>query len=178
MILPEPYKRFYKTYLRFALVMIIVALLAGICFQESAKKVHITQAVPVGAHLEYVLSLALLHGHVFLVGVLLPLACIWMVHLTLVLGIGTVSGRSLGWSTALYLPGAVLTVLLMLLKGYHLVLGVRHGALDFNQLNATFLTPPLRAASYGLGHALMGVGLGVLVLAMFRSLGGSSVARR
>jgi len=176
-ILPEPYKRFYKTHLRFALVMIVVALLAGICFQESAKKVHITQAVPVGAHLEYILSLALLHGHVFLVGVLVPLACTWMLHLTLVLGLGSVSGRSLGWSTALYLPGAILTVLLMLLKGYHLVLGVRHGALDFNTLNASFLTPALRGAGYGLAHALMGAGLGVLVVALFRSMGGVSVAR-
>ena len=174
MILPEPYKRFYRTHLRFALVMIVVALLAGISFQESAKKVHITAEVPVGAHLEYILSLALLHGHVFLVGVLVPLACTWMVHLTLVLGLGTVSGRSLGWSAGLYLPGAVLTVLLMLLKGYHLVLGVRHGTLDFNQLNSTFLTPALRAGSYGLAHALMGAGLAILVLAMFRSMGAAA----
>ena len=170
--LPEPYKRFYRTHLRFAIIMVVIALLAGICFQESGKKVHITEAVPVGAHLEYVLSLALVHGHVFLVGVLLPLAFTWMLHLGLVLGLEPVSRRTLALTTGFYLPGSVLTIVLMLLKGYHLVLGVRHGALDFNKLNEAFLgAPQVRAGLYGLGHFVMALGLGILLAGLWRSLG-------
>jgi succinate dehydrogenase/fumarate reductase cytochrome b subunit len=170
--LPETYRRFYRTHLRFALVMIVVALLAGICFQESGKKVHITEAVPVGAHLEYVLSLALVHGHIFLVGVLLPLAFTWMLHLTAALGLEPVPGRTLSLATALYLPGNILTIILMLLKGYHLVLGVRHGAVDFNALNGSFLgsSQALRAGLYGLSHLAMGAGLCLLAAGLWRSL--------
>jgi hypothetical protein len=170
--LPETYRRFYRTHLRFALVMIVVALLAGICFQESGKKVHITEAVPVGAHLEYLLSLALVHGHIFLVGVLLPLAFTWMLHLGSALGLPPVPGRTLTLTTALYLPGSVLTVLLMLLKGYHLVLGVRHGAVEFTALNEAFLgsNHALRAGLYGLSHLAMGAGLCLLAAGIWRSL--------
>jgi len=170
--LPEHYKRFYRTQLRFALSMMVVALLAGICFQESGRKVLITEAVPVGAHLEYLLSLALVHGHIFLIGVLLPLAFTWMLHLTQSLGLEPVSPRSLTWTSALYIPGTILTIALMLLKGYHLVLGVRHGATDFNKLNEAFLGSShlLRAGVYGLGHFVMALGLGILVAGVWRTL--------
>lgn len=173
MTVPEHYKRFYRTHLRFALVMIVVALLAGISFQESGRKVLVSPAVPVGAHLEYILTLALVHGHVFLVGVLLPLAFTWMLHMSLALGQEPVPRRFLGWTSALYLPGAVLTVVLMLLKGYHLVLGVRHGARDFAALNGHFMYSShlLRVGAYGLAHGLMGLGLGILVVALWRNLG-------
>lgn len=172
MNISEPYKRFYRTHLRFALVMILVALLAGVCFQESGKKVHITEAVPVGAHLEYILTLALLHGHIFLVGVLIPLAFTWMLHLSASLGLEPLSGRTLGWTSAFYIPGAILTVLLMLLKGYHFVLGVRHGALDYPALNETFLgsSHALRAGAYGFAHFIMALGMGILGVGLWRSL--------
>jgi len=174
--LSEPYRRFCRTHLRFALVMLLVALLAGVCFQESAKKVPITAAVPIGAHLEYLLSLALVHGHIFLVGVLLPLAFTWMLHLGLTLGLEPVPPKVLAWTTGLYLPGATLTILLMLLKGYHLVLGVRHGATDFTRLNAAFLgSHPLRAGAYGLAHTVMALGIAFLVRALWRSLKAPSV---
>jgi hypothetical protein len=170
--LPAQYQRFYRTHLRFALMMILVALLAGICFQESGKKLHITEALPVGAHLEYLLGLALVHGHIFLVGVLLPLAFTWMLHLALALGLDPLPARTLNWTTACYLPGAVLTITLMLLKGYHLLLGARHGMLDYNKLDAAFLGGPLvRAAAYGLGHFVMAVGLGFLGVGLWRTLG-------
>ena len=173
MTVPEHYQRFHRTQLRFALIMVVVALLAGICFQESGRKVLITPAVPAGAHLEFLLSLALVHGHAFLVGVLLPLAFSWMLQLCLALGLEPVSGRTLAWTTALYLPGSVLTVVLMLVKGYWLVLGVRHGATDFAALNAAYLGSShlLRAGIYGLGHAAMGIGAGILAAGLWRSLG-------
>ena len=173
MSFPEHYRRFFRTQLRFALVMIAVALLTGILFQESGKKVHITEAVPVGAHLEYVLGLALVHGHTFMVGVLLPLALTWMLQLALSLGFPPVSPLALRATNALYLPGALAVVVLMLVKSYHFVLGVRHGQTDFNLLNQSFLgaNHALRGAVYGLSHAVMAAGLAVFAISLWRVMG-------
>jgi len=173
MTLPEHYRRFFRTHLRFALVMLAVALLTGICFQESGKKVHVSEAVPVGAHLEYILGLALVHGHTFLVGVLLPLALTWMLQLGLTLGFRPLTPFALRTTTALYLPGAVAVVVLMLIKSYHFILGVRHGVTDYNLLNQSFMGGPmLRAALYGASHSIMAAGLAMFAVAFWRSMNG------
>ena len=172
MSLPDHYRRFFRTQLRFALLMMAVALLTGICFQESGKKVHIDAAVPVGAHLEYILGLALVHGHTFLIGVLVPLALTWMLQLGLNLGLPPLSPLSLRTATALYVPGALAVVALMLVKSYHFILGVRHGVTDFNLLNQSFLGGghALRAGLYGASHAAMAAGLAVFAVGFWRSL--------
>jgi hypothetical protein len=172
MNLPEPYRRFYRTHLRYALIMLLFGLLLGIAFQESTRKMPITAALPAGMHLESILPLALVHGHTFLIGVLLPLAAIWSLHIGLVLGEAPLSAWSLKWATRLYIPGSAVSILLMLLKGYHLVLGVRHGILDLGLLNHTFLfgNHGLRAALYGASHGAMALGLGVLGVGLWRSL--------
>ena len=176
MSLPASYREFLRIHLRFALIMIAVALLTGISFQESAKKVHITASVPVGAHLEYILGLALVHGHTFLLGVLIPLALTWMLQLGLTLGCPPVSPLALRATMAFYLPGATTVVLLMLLKSYHFVLGVRHGQVDFTALNQSFIgsAPALRAAVYGLSHAAMGAGLVIFAVSFWRSMNAGS----
>ena len=176
MNLPEPYRRFYRTHLRFTLIMLLFGLLVGIAFQESAKKLPISETVPAGMHLESILSLALVHGHAILIGVLLPLAAIWALHIGLILGTAPLSARSLKWTTALYIPGSVVSVLLMLWKGYHFVLGVRGGTLDLGALNHSFLfgSHALRAALYGASHTAMALGLGILGVCLWRSLNAES----
>lgn len=172
MNLPEPYRRFYLIHLRYALAMLLFGLLAGIAFQESTRKLPITAAIPAGMHLESVLSLALVHGHAILIGVLLPLGAIWALHVGLALGATPLSARSLKWTTRLYIPGSLASVLLMLWKGYHLVLGVRGGTLDLGLLHESFIfgSHGLRAGIYGASHTAMAVGLGVLGVGLWRSL--------
>lgn len=172
MNLPEPYRRFYRTHLRFALIMLLFGLLLGISFQESTGKMPISEAVPAGMHLESIMALALVHGHAILIGVVMPLAALWALHIGLLLGAAPLSARSLKWTSALYIPGAVVSVLLMLWKGYHFVLGVRHGTLDLALLNHTFLfgSHALRAALYGASHTAMALGLGILGVGLWRSL--------
>lgn len=172
MILPEPYRRFYRIHLRFALVMLLFGFLAGISFQESTHKLPISATVPAGVHLEAILSLALVHGHAILIGALLPLAAIWALHTGLLLEAAPLSARSLKWTTLFYISGSVVSVLLMLWKGYHLVLGVRGGALDLGALNQSFFfgNHALRAALYGASHTAMAVGLGILGVCLWRSL--------
>ena len=172
MHLPEPYRRFYRTQLRYALCMLLFGLLAGIAFQESTRKLPISEAVPAGMHVETILFLALVHGHAILIGVLLPLAATWALHLGLILGAAPISERSLKWITRLYIPGSLVSVLLMLWKGYHLVLGVRSGILDLGALHHSFLfgNHALRAVLYGASHTAMAVGLGILGVCLWRRL--------
>ncbi len=172
MNIPEPYRRFYRTHLRYAMTMLLFGLLAGIAFQESTRKLPLSATVPAGMHLESILALALVHGHVILIGVLLPLAAIWALHIGLILGAAPLSSRSLKWATRLYIPGSAVSVLLMLWRGYHFVLGVRGGTLDLGALSHSFLfgNQGLRAALYGTSHTAMAVGLGILGVCLWRSL--------
>ena len=172
MNIPDHYRALTRVWLRFALVMIVVALLAGLSFEESAKHAPVSAALPAGAHMEAILPLALVHGHAFLIGAVLPLVLVFMLHLGLSMGFRPVGLRALTWATRLYLPGAALSVALMLYKGYHWVLGVRFGHTDFAAWNAAFFggNAALRAAIYGLAHTIMSIGLGILVVAFWRSM--------
>jgi len=169
---PDYYVKFYRIYLRFSMIMMIVALLMGILFQESSKKAPISELLPAGVHLESIISLALVHGHTFLIGVLIPMAVTWMLYLIHTLGGRPVSEKSLKIGTMLYLPGSVMAILLMLYKGYHFLLGVRSGQLDFTVLDQTFFmgSHALRASAYGLTHTAMAVGLGILIFSLWGSL--------
>jgi hypothetical protein len=172
MTIPAHYRKFYHLYIKFSIVMMIVALLMGITFQESAKKAPVSAVLPAGAHLEAILNLALVHGHVFLIGALLPLALTWLLSLTHSLGHAPVSEKALKVGSALYLPGSVLAVVLMLYKGYHYVLGVRSGQTDFQALQESFFfgNHALRAAAYGLTHTAMAVGLGIIIISVWKTL--------
>jgi hypothetical protein len=172
MPLPEHYAKFYHRTLRFALVMIIFALLSGILFQESSKKASYSLALTAGPHLESVIHLALLHGHVFLIGVLIPLAVMAMLQLGLLLNGKEICKKTLSWGSWLYLPGAALTVILMLYKGYHYLLSVRAGQLDFQAIEHSYFfgQVALRHTLYGLSHTAMGIGLIVFVVAIWKSL--------
>lgn len=172
MDIPAYYRPIYRTYLRFSLVMMVLAMLFGIAFQESAKKAPISAVLPAGLHLESTINLALVHGHTFLIGVLIPLAITWILFLGLKLGFTPLSEKSLKWSTRLYLPGAAIAVLLMLYKGYAYLLGVRGGETDLSVLDKSMFlgSHALRAATYGLTHTAMAVGLFILVIDYWRCM--------
>ena len=172
MNIPDHYRSLYRTWLRFAIVMLIVGLLAGLSFEESAKRAPVSAALTAGAHLEAILPLALAHGHAILLGAVLPLVLVFMLHLGLTMGFRPVGAKALAWATRLYLPGAALSVALMLYKGYHWVLGVRFGHTDFAAWNDAFFSGnhALRAAAYGLAHTAVSVGMLVLIIAFWRSM--------
>lgn len=170
---PAYYRPIYRVYLRFSLVMMGLALLLGVAFQESAKKAPISAALPAGLHLESTINLALVHGHAFLIGVLIPLAITWILYLGLSLGFKPLSEKSLKLATCLYLPGSAIAVILMLYKGYHVLLGVRAGQTDLSVLNSTMFmgSHALRAATYGLTHTAMSLGLFIIIVNYWRSMG-------
>jgi len=172
MQIPNYYQTLYIRFIRFACGMTIFALLSGILFQESTRKIPFSATYPPGIHWEAVYHLAFVHGHIFLIGVLIPLAVIGMLHFGLLLGRKTISNKLLKWGSWLYLPNAFLAVLLMLYKGYHYVISIRMGQLDFVQIDHNFFggCHILRQIVYGVSHTLMSVGLGILVVAIWRSL--------
>ncbi|MEM0950805.1 MAG: hypothetical protein AAGI66_01525 [Cyanobacteria bacterium P01_H01_bin.74] len=170
--LPEHYKCAFKVYLRYAIIMTVFGLLMGIIYQESSKKAPISDALPAGAHLEAVLHLGLVHGHAFLIGVLIPLAVNWMLTLGLLLGAKPIGSKSLKIGTWLYLPSSVIAIALMIYKGYHYVLGVRGGQFDLLVLHHTLFggNHVIRAIVYASTHTAMAVGLSIIAIQVWKSL--------
>jgi len=169
--LPEHYRGALRAVIRYTVVMAFVGLLIGISFQESAKKLPFA-AAPAGVHVEAVLPLALVHGHVFVMTVLMPLAMAGALLMSLRIGGSPVSRRSLLWLTRGYQSFAAASVMLMLVKGYHVLLAVRGGQTDFAAIDDGFLGGHgvWRYAIYAFAHAGLGVTLGVFLVALWRSL--------
>jgi len=169
--LPPHYAAAVRTLLRFSVVMVLLALVAGVLFQESSKKLDYAEAAP-GLRLEAVLSLALVHGHVMVSGVLVPIAMAGALVLARRAGGAELAPRTLRWLTRGYLPFVSLTLLLMLYKGYHVLLSVRFGEHDLDAVDARYFggLVALRHGVYGVAHVGMAVALGVFVVALWRSL--------
>jgi len=169
--LPAHYASAIRTLLRYAIAMTLFALLSGVLFQESSKQLDYSEAPP-GLRLEAVLGLALVHGHALVVGALVPLAMAGALLLARRAGGSELAPRTLCWLTRGYLPFAAVTVLLMLYKGYHVLLWVRLGELDLAAVDRAYFGGllPLRHGLYALAHVGMAGGLGVFVVGLWRSL--------
>ncbi len=169
--LPGHYRRTLVVLLRYAVVMALVGLLAGLAFQESARKLPFA-AAGAGLHVESVLTLALVHGHIFVMAVIMPLVLGGALLMGRRAGCREVGPRACACLMRGYLPFAAATVVLQLVKGYHVLLAVRGGATDLAAVDAAFLggSHLLRAGLFGLAHTGMGVALGVFLVALWRSL--------
>lgn len=168
---PLHYRDTTRTLLRYAVAMLIFGLLSGVAFQESSMKLDYAETAP-GLRLEAVLSLALVHGHVLVTGVLLPIALAAAFDLARRSGGAELTPRTLRWLTRGYLPFMTASVLLMLYKGYHTLLAVRFGARDLDAVDAAYFggLVGLRHAVYGVAHVGMALALGVFGFALWRSL--------
>jgi len=168
---PPHYTRAIRTLLRFALVFLVVGLLSGVAFQESVKKLSRTAGDGLG-YGDATLHLALVHGHMLMTGVLLPVALAGMLHLARAHGGRFVGPRALAWSIYAYLPGVVATCGLMLYKGYHTLLAARSGEVDMAAIDATLFagSKALRHSFYGISHVGLALGLGIFTVCLWRSL--------
>lgn len=160
-----------RTLIRYSIVMAIVGLLIGIAYQESAKKLPY-EAIPAGGHLEAVLHLALVHGHVFTLGVLLPLAMAGALVLARKAGGSEVPGWAQRTLTRGYLPFAALALALQFYKGYHFLLLARSGERDFSVIDEAFFggSHVLRYGIYAVVHSGMGIALGTYLVRLWVSL--------
>jgi hypothetical protein len=169
--LPETYRDCIRTLLRFAAVMTIVGLLSGVLFQESSKKLP-HGAVDEDLRTSAILRLALVHGHVLVSAVLIPIACGGALLLASRVGGRTLGRTPLCFLTRGYLPLISVSLALMLYKAYHVLLSVRRGEHDLEVVDHGLFggLDALRIAAYALSHAGMAIGLGVFAVALFRSL--------
>lgn len=169
--LPPHYVAAIRTAIRYAIVMVVVGLLSGILFQESSKKLDYDRAGP-GLRLETIIHLALVHGHVFITGVLIPLAMAGALVLARRVGGADLAPRTPLWFTRGYLTFTAVTVALMLYKGYHVLLAVRGGETDLAAVDQAFFGgwKIVRHLVYGVAHAGMGISLIVFVVGLWRSL--------
>lgn len=177
--LPASYAQTLRTLLRYAAVMTIVGLLSGVLYQESAKKLDLSE-VGVALHLEARIHLALVHGHMLTTGVLIPIAMGAALYLARAAG-GSELGRApLRWLTRGYLPLVSVALGLMLYKAYHVLLSVRFGEHDLAKIDEAYFggIQGLRHGVYGLTHTGMAVSLGIFMVAIFRSLKGAGAATR
>ena len=160
-----------RVVLRFAIVMAVVGLLTGVLYQESSKKLP-DAAVDAGVGLEAVLSLSLVHGHILVAAVLLPIGMLGAAFLARVAGGRELSARALKFLSHGYLTFVSGAVLLMLYKGYHTLLAVRGGELDLLKIDAAYFggNVALRHGVYGVVHVGMFVGLLLFLIALWRSL--------
>ena len=175
MSLPEHYRTFYRRFIRMALLMLVFGGLAGILFQEMTHSLKYAD-LPPGRRLEAVYHLALLHGHSFLIGAVMPLCWVATLHVGLALGARPVTPRALAWVTWTYIPGALSVVALIGYKGVHYVLQVRAGVTDFDVIHQGLFggVRLLRGIVYGLSHTVATVGLAVFAWVVWRSLSARS----
>ncbi len=169
--LPEHYRDAARVLIRFAIVMAIVGLLSGVLYQESQKKLAF-DAVGRGARLHGTLHLALVHGHILVLGTILPIAMAGLMLLGLKIGGAPLATRTVKWLTRGFLPFAALTTVLMLYKGYHFLLQMRGGVTDLAAIDAAYFggVTAARYAVYGVVHTAMAVSLGVFLVGVWRSL--------
>ena len=165
------YQATLRTLLRFAAVMTIVGLLSGVLYQESGKKLDVTKT-GVALHLEARIHLALVHGHMLVSAVLLPIAMGAALVLARMAGGLELSKMSLRFLTRGYLPCVCAALGLMLYKSYHILLAVRWGNHDLSSIDQNYFggIKALRHGVYGLTHIGMALSLGIFVVALFRSI--------
>ncbi len=170
--LPKSYNRVIKILIRYAIALAIFGLLIGISYQESAHKLTYAEA-PDGLRLQATLPLALVHGHVFTLGVFLPLALAGALVMGLKAGGSPVGNPMLAVLTWGFLPFVAANIALQLFKGYFILLAVRHGQVDMGAVDAAFLagSSSLRYILYAFIHSGMGLSLGVFLVGLWRSLG-------
>jgi len=170
---PAHYRSAVRMLLRYAVIMLVFGLLAGVAFQESSKKLPLGPVADGFTRWDATVHLALVHGHALLIGVLVPVMLASMLHLGRVYGGGELGRRGLAWALRLYVPFSALAVALMLYKGYHVLLSVRFGKTDMAGIDEALFagSKALRHGVYGLSHVAMAVGLGIFGWCLWRSLG-------
>lgn len=167
---PQHYTATVRTLLRFSLILLVVGLLSGVAFQESAKR--FSPEANGLSHADATLHLALVHGHVLVTGVLLPIALAGMLHLARAHGGREVGQRALKIVIYTYLPCMSAAIALMLYKGYHILLSARGGAESLSEIDAALFagSKAIRHSVYGVSHVGMATGLGVFAWCLWRSL--------
>ncbi len=171
MELTPHYRRFFRAMLRFALIMLVAGGITGLVYQEMTKSLTYMVLDP-GLRIEGLQRLAVLHGHSFLIGAVMPIVWLAMLYFSLLLGAPPIGPRGLRWIFWTYVPSAATVVMLIFYKGTHFVIELRGGSRDFSAINAGVFggNKLLRGLAYGGSHSVATVALGVFAVCVWRTL--------
>jgi hypothetical protein len=189
--LPEHYRLWIRRLVRIASVFMFVGICLGLYSTSYQRKMrygthpHLTTDEERAAGVKHVVTLPpglmwetgrdvrISHGHVILIGGVIPIAICAALWLTLLAGGKPVSNGTLHAFCWTYFPGACGAFGLMVYKGMHSFWSVQDGVFDIGQVHASMFggSRALRGLAYGLSHTLLAGGLGVITVALWRSAG-------
>ena len=154
-------ERLYKLSIGYAMIMAIIALAAGVFYREYTK--YALNNLPLEKQIIVSYYLSLCHGHLVLMGLVIPLVLALAAYIVL-------NGRNdniLFKSLIIYIIGATGASALLLYKGagiiYYYTLNPSQGLTGADQM--LFMgSKVIREGLYGVFHLLLGVGLVIYAL--------------
>lgn len=196
--MPEHYVTTMRRLVRFAAVSIFVGLCLGLLSTELNKRLRYADTfgpprtiaaeeraatrgkveveLPPGLMWETGIDLRLSHGHVILIGGVLPLcfaAALAVVHL---MGGGVIGRGTLEAFFWLYVVGGGGAMGLIFYKGWVLMAEVRGGNFDLARIHGEVLfggSRAVKAAAYGLSHTVLAAAVAIIAVALWRAVGGA-----
>ena len=171
MAVPRHYRAFCVYFIRFSLIMLVIGGFVGVLYQEMTGKIRFAD-VPPGMHIETGYRLAVIHGHFFLIGAVMPIVWITILKVVHELGGRPVGERALDWIRGTYSVGAVSVTALLLYKGLHYVIEVKKGERDFDKIHAGIFGGVrwIRAVAYASSHTIATVALVLFAVVVWRAL--------
>ncbi|MCW8141338.1 MAG: hypothetical protein KIT58_20745 [Planctomycetota bacterium] len=196
--LPDHYVTAIRRLVRFSVVSIFVGLCLGVWSTDANKRLRylevtgaprrlsaedraaegsrVEMELPPGLMWEVGIDLRLSHGHVILIGGVLPLclaAALAVVHL---MGGATIGRGTLEAFYWLYLVGGLAAMGLIIYKGWFLMayVGVEEaGGFDLARIHGAMFggSRALKGAAYGLSHTILAAAVGIIAVALWRAVG-------
>jgi hypothetical protein len=168
---PAHYVSVTKKVIPFAAIMILMGLLAGVLYAESGKKLSLAGGVAPELVFQGNYYLSLIHGHFLLMGAVLPITVLVMLWLSRIIFGQTLKASTLSWGFLLYCSNALVSVLLLVYKAYATQLAIRGGNLDLALVDHALFGANhlLRTLIYAIPHTLMGAGLLMLLVGLFKA---------
>lgn len=192
--LPDHYLTCIRRLVRFAMVSLFVGLLLGlwsthmnkiikygpepkrITAEERAAGAKHQLELPPGLMWETGIDLRLSHGHVILIGGVLPLCLAGALALVFNMGGGVIGRGTLEAFFWMYATGGLAAMALIIYKGWHLFDAVSdptYGTFDLAKVHASmfFGSTALKATAYGLSHTILAGAVGVIGVALWKAVG-------
>ena len=178
MLIQTPhYKTFITRTIKLAMTCMVLTTGAGLLSRELTHTVADDLShLPPGTRWGFLYPFALLHGHVFLTGVALPLALSGSLVLARMAGGTLVSSSTLHWGWTSLSFGVISSLLLLLAKSQMLLNSIHSCAnhppadCDPYALSVSNWVSPLRPILYATAHGSLAVGSSIIAVAIGQSL--------
>ncbi len=165
-----PYKSTLRVLVLTACVGVFIGIFAGLLTTEIRLTIPYSK-IPPGMHLEAVLHLEILHGHIITVLAILPITMAGMLTFARMAGGSEIASKFLPRFAMLYLIGAWLSMAIMATRAFQVAYLAKNGATDFDAIDEKVLfSAPLRTFVYICAHIPLTGGLVSFVVLVAASL--------